>query len=541
MASCLGIYLGSDIVRYAKLDIDASKNVELKNYGVRFIKGNLKEVLSNIVEETNSQGLPIAINPENSIYFNTQMFEQSEQIGTYIKDVVNMEFEAWCEKNAKSKEKYNHVYMLSALKGSDNKRSLIINVLEKRELEEQSKIGDNDVTNMIPGQLTTVSLVPKEEQNYILVDLDTKLVVTTVLNGKIGNISYSENGMRKIFADMQLRLGSYQKAYEACKQINVYSEDGNTNNDPALEKIVEPVLQNVLKTVLVEVNRNRKQITKVLISGSGILFTNIDILFSEFLGVKTEILKPSFVNAKNGIKNIAEVLETTEAISLAYEAINHNFKELEYIVGNKKVKRDVKDWFKKLTTKKKEELKEIAKERNVDKVVDPDAIPSNLVCVAIVCSIFAISYLAFSIIFNIVSNNSIKRLDAKRAEVEKATQEVMSDYTYISSNTSQYTEITDRVESIIKQIENGEIGKFHTYNVAAFMQNILKITPNAVVLKSLSSDDDKNVTIVARSASYPDLGYFLAQLKADGTLKNIKIKNITNGSTSEIEIGGELP
>ena len=303
MASCLGIYLGSDIVRYAKLDIDASKNVELKNYGVRFVKGNLKEVLSNIVEETNSQGLPIAINPENSIYFNTQMFEQSEQIGTYIKDVVNMEFEAWCEKNAKSKEKYNHVYMLSALKGSDNKRSLIINVLEKRELEEQSKIGDNDVTNMIPGQLTTVSLVPKEEQNYILVDLDTKLVVTTVLNGKIGNISYSENGMRKIFADMQLRLGSYQKAYEACKQINVYSEDGNTNNDPALEKIVEPVLQNVLKTVLVEVNRNRKQITKVLISGSGILFTNIDILFSEFLGVKTEILKPSFVNAKNGIKN----------------------------------------------------------------------------------------------------------------------------------------------------------------------------------------------------------------------------------------------
>ena len=95
MASCLGIYLGSDIVRYAKLDIDASKNVELKNYGVRFVKGNLKEVLSNIVEETNSQGLPIAINPENSIYFNTQMFEQSEQIGTYIKDVVNMEFEAW--------------------------------------------------------------------------------------------------------------------------------------------------------------------------------------------------------------------------------------------------------------------------------------------------------------------------------------------------------------------------------------------------------------------------------------------------------------
>ena len=56
MASCLGIYLGSDIVRYAKLDIDASKNVELKNYGVRFVKGNLKEVLSNIVEETNSQG-----------------------------------------------------------------------------------------------------------------------------------------------------------------------------------------------------------------------------------------------------------------------------------------------------------------------------------------------------------------------------------------------------------------------------------------------------------------------------------------------------
>ena len=105
----------------------------------------------------------------------------------------------------------------------------------------------------------------------------------------------------------------------------------------------------------------------------------------------------------------------------------------------------------------------------------------------------------------------------------------------------KYKEINDNVSDIVQQIENNQIGKFTTYNVASFMQNIIRIIPKNVQLKTITSDDNKNIKITAQSDSYADLGYFVAELKLSSTLKNVKINKINNGETTVIEIGGELP
>lgn len=73
------------------------------------------------------------------------------------------------------------------------------------------------------------------------------------------------------------------------------------------------------------------------------------------------------------------------------------------------------------------------------------------------------------------------------------------------------------------------------------MQNIIRIIPKNVQLKTITSDDNKNIKITAQSDSYADLGYFVAELKLSSTLKNVKINKINNGETTVIEIGGELP
>jgi hypothetical protein len=117
-----------------------------------------------------------------------------------------------------------------------------------------------------------------------------------------------------------------------------------------------------------------------------------------------------------------------------------------------------------------------------------------------------------------------------------------SDEKVIVDSTNEYKTINDEVQSLKEKIESNQIGKFSTYNVASFMQKIIKIIPSNVKLKSISSDDNKKVVITAESSKYQDLGYFVASLRLQpDILTNVVIKNIENKEVITIEIGGDLP
>ena len=108
-------------------------------------------------------------------------------------------------------------------------------------------------------------------------------------------------------------------------------------------------------------------------------------------------------------------------------------------------------------------------------------------------------------------------------------------------NTKQYTTLNDFVSDTVEKIREGKNGKYTTYNVANFMQKIAKYIPENVELQTISSDDNKSVTIVAKSSSYAELGYFISQLKLKGILTNIKTGNVQTGSYITVTIGGDLP
>ena len=94
----------------------------------------------------------------------------------------------------------------------------------------------------------------------------------------------------------------------------------------------------------------------------------------------------------------------------------------------------------------------------------------------------------------------------------------------------------------MSQIQTGQIGKVSTYNVASFLQKLIKVIPKNVTLDTLKSDDNKNVVITMYSNKYADLGYFVAQLKLEGILNSVKVNKIENSADKiTIEIGGELP
>ncbi|MEG2348294.1 MAG: PilN domain-containing protein [Clostridia bacterium] len=544
MANCLGIYLNDNIVKYAKVSSDNNANIKLEQYGVRFASTNKKALISEIIEHTNSKDCAIVLNSQDDKYITAQMYDQA-QTKNYAADVMKMEFEAWCEKNAKSPDKYSYVYRVSDLKNSENKKDAVINIAEKSTIEEYSTINGVKISNIYPSPLLLENLVSLDETNYILVNLDDDLTITVVIDGKLAEFRSYNVGMKSILADFTVRLGSYQKAYEACKQMNVFTE-GESINDKALEGITEPILQEVLKYVSMQVTKHRKDVSKVILTGTGVVFTNIDILFREYLEIKCEILKPKFVTDTSNVRNIAEILETTAAITLAYEGLTHENRNLEFLTSTSKIKKTLSSLFESRqksgnTEQRGDEKESRLKNKSITTDFTSEKVVNLFGSSAIVISLILITYLGFTGLYTSKVESMKKDLNREKEDTELKTKEIENDFNYINSNTKKYKEINDEVSKIASQIENNQIKKYTTYNVASFLQNIIKVIPKNIQLKTISSDDNKHIKIVAQSASYADLGYFVAQLKIDGVLNNVKINNVKNATTTIVEIGGELP
>ena len=515
------------------------------------------KVIEEIIEETNSQSTAIAINPGNSTFVNIQIFDQG-QVKSYLADIAKMEFEAWCEKNAKSPANHLFVYKIADVKGEDGKRNAVLNIAEKKSISEYTDTFSNSLASVYSPAFVMERLIPEDEQNCAVVNFDENLTITIVLDGNVVDIKTFDIGMKKILSDFTEKLGSYQKSYEACKQINVYSE-GEDNNNKELEFILEPTLQDILKYVQANVNNYRKQISKVFIAGSGVVFTNLDILFTEYLEIKSELLKPDFLDDTSNVRNVADIVESIEAIALAYDTLVPVKRESEFVKSSK-MKTPFKGLFAKPAKQKKEKafnngglrIDEEKPEKEVE-TEDFSKTTSVITCAAIILFVLLVAYVTFTNIYtNKLTNMKNEVLD-NIAKLNSNTTAVKQDTTYIAENKTKYKEINDRVSTIVKQIESNQIGKFSTYNVASFMQNIIKIIPKNVQLVNISSDDNKNIKIKAKSDRYADLGYFVSILKINNILNNIKVNSVENATTSRIEesgandtlttieIGGELP
>ena len=540
MSSCLGIYLDGNVAKYARLSIDNNKLINVENYGIRFVSDDYDKTIKNIISDTSSQNIPVVINPRDDIYYNTQVYEQVQD-KSYIPSIMKLEFESWCEKNAKVPDKYSYVYMVSDAKNTDNKKNTIINITPKSIINDDLNISKN-ISGIIPAKPIVKRLVSNDESNYILINIDTTLSITVVINKKIVEFKSYSTGMKQLLADFTANLGSYEKSYSTCKQMNVYTE-GESSNDPTLEQIVEPIFQEILKECLTIVNRYKTNISQIFLTGIGTAFTNVDLLFSQFLDIKCTMLKPFFIKDTSDVRYMSEIVEATEAIALAYEFLNPAFPELQYVATKVKFNNKINKMFSGSVKVKSKSAKENKpeKEHKVNNIKVTDKTLDIVTYISIVSIVVLISYIFFSVIYTSSVNKMIKNMEDKKKNIVATTQTVNEDITYISNNMNQYKEVNDEIEAIKNKIESNQIGKFSTYNVAALLQNIIKIIPTNVQLVNISSDDNKKVTITASSSEYEDLGYFFAQIKLESVLNNAKILKVNNGATTTVEIGGDLP
>lgn len=573
MSSCLGVYLGENVVKYAKISAN-DNNVKIEQCGTRIIKESKRELIANLVEETKSQDIPLILNTQNDKYIELEVYDQVQNTNnTYVDEIIKTEFDAWCEKEKVISSNFSYVYNVCDVKKDNGKRKLILNYVRTSEIDQFSIVNEKKVDAIYPSPLIINNIVPKDEKDYVLVDLDDFLSVSTVVDGKFADFRSFDVGILQVLEEFSIKVGSVAKAYEACKRINTFTE-GQSDNDPQLEAILEPILQEILRYVLTIVNKNRKSISKVFIVGTGIIFTNIDILFQEYLDVKCEILKPDFAMQTTDVRNVAETIEALPAISLGYEyLVNKNYQKLSYInapagkktksnifssdktIGdiarefklkflNSKVKRGEGN-IEEVTDVKSKEKKGKEGKKSSSKIIITDFATESLVqTITIFCIVIGmifLTYLAFDQIYIGSINKNIADIDSKIERLQSQEKEVESDTIYTNTNMKKYKDINDQVSLVVSKIESNEIGKFSTYNVAFFLQQIIKVIPEEVQLITISSDDNKNIEIVAEADSYADLGYFVAQLKLQGILNSTTITDVKNGNRIKITIGGELP
>lgn len=522
MKSCLGIYVGDKILKYAKLAYDEkTKSMRVDSCGVKQVVGEKAEAIQNIIQETGSAGIPLVTNVVDA---RTYMFERHKSLNKAdLMGTLELELDEIAENLSINKKLLSYRVYTSTPDRTESEAKHYMSLVERVKLDEFEQQNKIKTSGIYPLDFVLHRIADKSLNDYVYINIDEMTNMVCVAQGEVREINTINIGMNEILSEIATYCGSTTKAYELCKSVNVYSEQEGIN-DPEIEKIVEPVLQDLLHRVEENIKKLKYSPTKLVIGGMGTLFTNIDMLFEEYFGISAKVSKPYFVREDD--EAISDIIETTEAIALAHEYLLPNTQDVNFV--NKKAHKG---------SMKLSELK--GKAASVD--IETSKVKSGLLFANIISGVILVLYIAFSIIYSMqiekMDEETSKSMAKSKAEIAKVDEDI----SYITNNTKKYSDINSFVDETIRKIEGNEIGKYSTYNVANFMQKIIKYIPKGVQLETISSDDNKHVTIVAKSESYSGLGYFVSQIKLKEILVNVQVDEVQHTSYVTVTIGGDLP
>ena len=534
MESCLGIYLGDKIIKYAKLiRDDKSKRISLHSCGTKYVVGNKEVSVAEIINQTGSTNDRLCINLTEYSRMQTEVLKQLGK--TDVQSVINLEVSDYATSRALNEKALDYRYIFMESSVSADNYTADIAIVDKANITkclENEKY--NNLVGLYPHEYILDNMV-QNNSNYLLVNIDEKTQLISVVSGKIKQIIDIDISMKTILDSIAAQEGSYSKACDLCKNINVLSDESLS---PDLERIIEPTIQDLLNRIKSKLDESKIAYNKIYLNGLINLFINVDVLFEQFFGITTEKIRPYFVNLDE-TDNISEVIEATDAIALAYEGLENFKPEVNFVSNN--IKTNYSSLFKKDKAAKKTQVLGARNTVTVLPNISLENIEHALLFANLTAGVVLAGYVGFSAIYNSELNKMEISITDKIAKIQQETVDIKADNTYISQNTKKYTEFNSYINDTIEKIREGTIGKYTTYNVANFMQKIAKYIPSNVQIETISSNDNKTVTIVAKSTSYAELGYFISQLKLQGILENIQTGKVTNDTNITVTIGGDLP
>lgn len=543
MSTCLGLYIEENIIKYAKVSKEHDQ-IKVEAFGVKFYD-NIDQTIKQIIEETYSYRTPISINLSEEMYNYFQVFALLNRKD--LPKAIKTEFEAYCGEKNFNPNVFETRYAITP-DVEEKDRLKVIHISENKiELNKKiQRFSSYKLQNITPISMTISDIAKFDErENCLIVNIEEKTKITTILDQNIYDIKTLDIGSKDILDKINLKENSYQKAYEICKETTIYTSEGKelTEEETNYLEDIMPTLYDIVGQLRKTLNEYSEKIEKIYITGTGALINNIDLYFEEYLeNVKCEILKPSFIKISPEI-NVKDYVEVNSAISLALSGLGEgisglNFKKttlndkLSEIftieIGNKNEKK-----------KPKENRKFKGNLFTMDFNMPLDKVEKGLLRGIAGLLIIFIVYCSFSGLIK-------KQIDDKNSEVQESINNTNSqislvnkDIQTLQTQTSKYTSKISNLEKISEKVqENNRVKK----SIPILLNKLMYIMPDEVQIISIQNTSGTHIEIEAQSKSYAQLGYLTTNLKVSGVLTNvISTAGQQQNNIITIKIEGDLP
>lgn len=543
MPSCLGLYIESNLIKYAKVSKERD-NIKVESFGIKFYD-RLGEAIRQIVSETYSYKIPISINLAEETYNYFYMFSLLNRKD--LKKAVGTEFDSYCFDKGINRNALETRYAL-------------VNSLEDKEKVKVIHVSSNkNSINMLEQQLegvkpsaifplgTSIANVAdiKPKENIMIVNMEEKTTLTTIVDQKVYNVEIMDLGSKEVLTEIAAKENSYAKAYEICKNSTIYTMEGKElqeDENQYLDNIM-PTLYKIVTKVKEEIENNTIDISKVYITGNLSVVNNIDLYFQEFLGkIKCEIMKPYFI--KDTLKiSIKDYIEVNSAIALALQGLDYGIKGMNF--KKTTFSENMSNAFRIETTGKDKKMKDVS--IDLSKIFKFDlhermtATERWMLRTATGILTLIIIYSAFSIFLK----NEIGKKEQEVANVKTDTnlqlQMVDNDINAVKTKTNKYIQLSENLENISEQIMENNKNK---NNIPTLLTKIMSAMPQDVQITSIENTTGKHIVINAQSKRYDQLGIFKVTLREQGILLPNTIVSSTGEKTGDyvkVVIEGDMP
>lgn len=539
MSSCLGLYIEEHLIKYAKVSKERD-NIKVESFGIKFYD-KINEAVSQIIEETYSQKTPISINTSEEMYNYFDMFALLTK--NDLQKAIKTEFESLCSDKGYNPNVFEVRYAVVDDELEKEKIKIIHIADNKIELSKRIQpIEGYKLTNISPISMSIPNLIHTDKnENCIVVNIEDKTTITTILNNKVYSIDRFDEGSEDILSKINIKENSYSKSYEICKNTTIYTSEGKDLQDDDtnyLEDIM-PTLFTIVGNVKKIINSTTENIQKVYITGTGALINNVDLYFQEYLTeANCEILKPYFIEKTREI-SMKDYIEVNSAISIALMGLGEgisgmNFKRQTFADqlpswlkidvnpgGNKKGKSNKAGL---LTWDLNQKLD------NTEKM---------MLRVSAGLLILIVVYSCFSGLLNSQFNKKQKEAETFIANTNEQISLANQDNEKIKTRTNEYTTMIKNLEQANEKIAD----RNKTRNMIPNLLNqIMSIVPENVQLTSIENTSGNHIVINAQSNKYEQLGYLKAKIKSDVILTNvISTSGQKDSSAVTVKIEGDLP
>lgn len=542
MTSCLGLYVESNVIKYAKISKDRD-NLKVESFGLKFYD-KLGDAIKQIISETYSFKVPISINLADEVYSYFYMFSMLNKKD--LKKAIETEYEAYCTEKGLNKNAVETRYALvNSL--SDKDRVKVIHVAANKNnlnaIEQQ--LAENKIAAISPIGMTIANIAKmKQKENIAIINMEDKTTVTIIVNQKVYSVDTIENGSSQVLDGINAKENSYSKAYEICKNSTIYTMEGQELQDTENEYLdnIMPTLYKIAENSKKIIENSAIDIDRIYITGTLSVVNNIDLYFQEFFNTeKCEILKPFFI--KDSIKvNIKDYVEVNSAIAMAMQGLGYGVKDMNF--KKHSITDNLPEWMTidlgspNANSKIGNGLKEFF---SVDWKAKLDTTEKWLLRVAGGFLILVLLYTGFTIVIN--NQYEQKTLEANEVRQDTMTKlaAVNSDINSVKAKTNQYLQLADNLRSTSEKIQDDQKSK---NAVTTMLSEIMYIIPKGVQLTSVENITGSHIVINAQSEKYEQLGYFKVKIANENILKAdtvVSTMGTKDGNMVKIVIEGDLP